>query len=233
MREALTKAGFFDDPTPHKLLILGDLFDRGLESREMQAFICSLMDKDEVILIRGNHEDLFKAFATVDMGNPYSHHISNGTYNTALHLTGMDKNLALGSPHSIALAAMTTPYFRVIMSAMLDYYETSNYIFVHGWIPCFKEHHGFNAISDWRNASPELWAKARWINGMAAYESVYDDKTIVCGHWHASYGHSKIEGNGPEFGTGADFTPFYGNGIIALDACTAVSGFVNCIVIED
>ena len=35
------------------------------------------------------------------------------------------------------------------------------------------------------------------------------------------------------FGPDADFSPFYGQGVIALDACTAVSGFVNCIVIED
>ena len=30
-----------------------------------------------------------------------------------------------------------------------------------------------------------------------------------------------------------DFSPFYSEGIIAIDACTAVSGRVNCIVIED
>ena len=60
-----------------------------------------------------------------------------------------------------------------------------------------------------------------------------DGKTIVCGHWHASYGHSVMEGKGSEFGPDADFSPFYGQGVIALDACTAVSGFVNCIVIED
>lgn len=233
MREALTKAGFFDDPMPHKLLILGDLFDRGLESREMQAFICDLMDKDQVILIRGNHEDLFYEFATIDEGNPYSHHVSNGTYNTALHLTGMDKGIALIRNHDFAEAARKTPLFTKIMPAMLDFYETPHYVFVHGWIPCIKEFGHYDAIYDWRNASPNLWSRARWINGMAAYESIYDDKTIVCGHWHASYGHSKIDGNGPEFGTGADFTPFYGKGIIALDACTAVSGFVNCIVIED
>ena len=28
-------------------------------------------------------------------------------------------------------------------------------------------------------------------------------------------------------------TPYYGHGIIAIDACTAFSGKVNCLVIED
>ena len=38
---------------------------------------------------------------------------------------------------------------------------------------------------------------------------------------------------GTEFGEDADFTPFYGEGIVAIDACTAESGFVNCVVIVD
>ena len=58
-------------------------------------------------------------------------------------------------------------------------------------------------------------------------------KTIVCGHWHTSYGHSKFEGKGTEFGKDADFSPYIAPGIIALDACTARSGIVNYIVIED
>lgn len=53
------------------------------------------------------------------------------------------------------------------------------------------------------------------------------------GYWHISYGHSKFEGKGTEFGRDADFSPYVAPGIIALDACTAYSGIVNCIVIED
>ena len=55
---ALTEKGFFEDKEPHKLIICGDLFDRGYEAVKLQEFILELMDKDEVILIRGNHEDL-------------------------------------------------------------------------------------------------------------------------------------------------------------------------------
>jgi len=69
---------------------------------------------------------------------------------------------------------------------------------------------------------------------MAANDTVYEnEKTIVCGHWHASYGHAVFENHGTEFGADADFRPYYGSGITALDACTAASGFVNCIAIDD
>ena len=32
LHEALESAGYFDDPEPHRLIILGDIFDRGGEA---------------------------------------------------------------------------------------------------------------------------------------------------------------------------------------------------------
>ena len=52
MKKALEEAGFFADETPHKLIMLGDIMDRGKEAKELQAFILDLMDKDMFILIR-------------------------------------------------------------------------------------------------------------------------------------------------------------------------------------
>ena len=42
-----------------------------------------------------------------------------------------------------------------------------------------------------------------------------------------------IHASGSEWGKDADFSPFEAEGIIAIDACAASSGRVNCIVIED
>ena len=130
-------------------------------------------------------------------------------------------------------AAKRTPYSRQIIPSMLDYFETEHYVFVHGWIPCIYEHGQYSYYTDWRHASPSGWAQARWVNGMDASQACMEDKTIVCGHWHASYGHTKYEHKGSEFGPDAVFSPFYGSGIIALDACTAHSGQINVIVLED
>ena len=109
---ALKDAGYYSDPKPHKLMVLGDLFDRGSEAAELQSYILNLMDKDEVILIRGNHEDLFVEMVTEDEGLPYSHHVSNGTYDTALHLTGYDPVMAQIRHYDFADEAMKTPYYR-------------------------------------------------------------------------------------------------------------------------
>lgn len=71
------------------------------------------------------------------------------------------------------------------------------------------------------------------VNETNVSDTAEGGATTVCGHWHASYGHTVYEKKGSEFGPDANFQPYYGNGIIALDACTVVSGFVNCIIIDD
>ena len=233
-REALETAGFFEETQPHKLIILGDLFDRGNEAKGMQAFILKLMDEGKIILVRGNHEDLFEEMVTADEGLPVRHHVSNGTYGTALQLTDFDPAMAQIRNYDFAEAAQRTPYFTKIIPSMLDYYETDHYVFVHGWIPSIRERNGgYSYYSTWREARPGEWRCARWYNGMDAAQSASEEKTVICGHWHASYGHSRYENKGSEFGRDADFSPYYGPGVIAIDACTAHSQQINVLVIED
>ena len=232
--KALEDAGYFTDPGPRRLVILGDIFDRGQEAVKMQEFILRLIEEEDVILVRGNHEDLFAEMITIDEGLPVRHHLSNGTYGTALQLTGYDPGLALVRNLDFAEAAQATPYYGEIIPATVDYYETAGYIFVHGWIPCIRDSGGgYSYDPDWRTTGPEGWKTARWVNGMDAAQSCAAGKTVLCGHWHCSYGHAAYEGKGSEFGPDADFSPSYGPGVIALDACTAHSGQINMLVLED
>ena len=89
--------------------------------------------------------------------------------------------------------------------------------------------------SKWRTASDKAWERARWINGIRAAKdgAVEKDKTIVCGHYHASYGHSAIEKICSQSGSDAIHEPYYNDGIIAIDGWTAVSKTVNCLVLKD
>ena len=126
MKSALKKAGFFSDDVPHKLIMLGDIFDRGHEAKQIQQFVLEQMEQDGVILIRGNHEDLFVELVTIDEGRPYSHHKSNGTYDTALQLTGFDPVMASIRNYDFADEAKNTPFYKKIIPAMLDYFETEH-----------------------------------------------------------------------------------------------------------
>ncbi len=242
LKESLTKAGFFEDQEPHKLIVCGDLFDRGTESCALQSFILDLLDKDQVILIKGNHEDLALTLLYQCLFTNYipEHHYANGTIDTVCQLTNSTTQTLRTDYQAVAQAFANTPFIKTIIPAMLVFYETKHYIFTHGWIPCtlfqyrsYAKEYVF--IEDWRNAAKDAWNQARWINGMeAAHNGIIEkDKTIVCGHWHCSFGHSRYEGDGGEFDHDPNFTPYYGDGIIALDACTPISPTVNCIVLED
>ena len=236
--EALNEKGYFSDTEPHKLIICGDLLDRGKQAKEIIDFVLDLMKKNEVILIRGNHEDLL--IDLVDNIYKYLpdpsvyHHGTNGTYKTALELARMKPLDVELYPESFRNRVLCTPFVRKIMENMIDYYETDNYIFVHGWIPCnaYKARGKETTYSynpNWRSASKKDWEDARWYNGMAAHHFGVREKnkTIVCGHYHSAWGHQVFEGKND------DFSPYYNEGIIAIDGSTAYTKKVNCIVIED
>lgn len=242
LKEALIEKGFFTDTNPHKLIICGDLYDRGKEARALQDFILDLLSKDQVILIRGNHEDLALELLHnwhLKSYNRYYHH-TNGTIDTIYQLTGNSTAITPSDWEKVGQDFMHNPYIQSIIPAMVDYYETEHYIFTHGWIPCTPINSStyvkdYIPFESWRNANSDAWDKARWLNGMEAAHAgvIVKGKTIVCGHWHSSFGHANYENNGGEFDNNPDFSPYYGNGIIALDACTPFSHKVNCIVIED
>ncbi len=258
LREKLQKVGFFDDKEPNKLVVCGDLLDRGQEAVKLIDFMMELLIEDRLIFITGNHEDRFVAcMQEIARGNIFeiasgmSVHYKNGTWGSLLQIAGMDElevAKKISDPSTVKEISgellkkvMASPFYKVLLMKGIDYYETRNYIFVHGWIPCEMEDVGtvnesFKYVADWRDRDVTEWQRARWCNGMklaCSFSVKEPNKTIVCGHWHAAYGHAVYEKKGKERGEGSIHTPFYADGIIAIDACTAESGEINCLVIED
>ncbi|MBQ9116351.1 MAG: metallophosphoesterase [Clostridia bacterium] len=248
MKKALDRAGFFDDPEPHKLVICGDILDRGKEAKELVDFLCELQKKGMLVFVNGNHDDLFiKALQEIAAGGVaavsnslFSYHYLNGTWDSLLQLAEMNESQAKRYPLVLVERVRSSPFYTDLLPSRVNYYETEKYIFCHGWIPVINN--GTNSSPkylfdpDWRTADVAAWERATWLNGieLACKLGIRPpEKTVVCGHFHASYGHSKIDGNGPERGHGAIYTTFYGDGIIALDGCTVISGIVNCEVIKD
>ena len=232
MLQALNEAGYKGEPD-QKIVVLGDVMDRGKEPLEMQKFLLDHLERDDIILVKGNHEDLFVELATIDGGKAEEHHVHNGTFRTGYQLTGWHHQTARARPYDFAMALQQTPFYREIIPAMSDYWEAGDYIGVHGWLPIRRPYSFCRIDPNWRDAGKDTWYRARWDNGMYCF--LFDrvpEKTVLCGHYHTSFAHSRYEHNGPEFGRGADFSPYYGKGIIALDACTALSKKVNCVMVE-
>lgn len=247
LKDALTAAGWDSENPDHWLISCGDNFDRGKESREMWEF---LMKTPRLICIRGNHEDLLdKCLAR---GVAAERDYANGTYRTiqAFNTTK--------APFDVACFELDR-MLGGLRRRMRNYFETQHYVFTHGWIPipCLWEKgnpcpfifdvdcHTECLCDKWRNAPASEWNAARWSNGMDwAHEGfILPDKTIVCGHWNASFGHMRHLWNWsvqPEdiedlyqWGDIANHNPYKDVGIIAIDASTMVSNKVNVVVIDD
>lgn len=231
MIEALKKAGFDKNNPNHLLIGLGDYWDRGLKPKQVMDYLLSLPNK---VLIKGNHEDLIIDLCRRKFTK--SHDYSNGTVLT----------LGALSPDANSYKELFENGLKLseeFQADMKDYFETSNYIFVHGWIPVNITSKDDNVNdTNWRNSDKIAWKEARWSNGidMANAGLIEPNKTIVCGHYHCSYGHylDKLKNKEDvsedwQYNENAIWDPYYGNGIIAIDRCTAITGKVNVLILED
>jgi serine/threonine protein phosphatase 1 len=55
---ALKEAGFFEEKEDCRLVVCGDVLDRGKEAIRMINFLLRLKNDGKLILITGNHEEL-------------------------------------------------------------------------------------------------------------------------------------------------------------------------------
>lgn len=220
---ALSEKGFDIENPEHKIIVCGDLFDRGNKPKEIIDFV--LKNKEKIILVRGNHEDLMEEM--VNRGFPFGMDYHNGTERTINQLVSeeMDRN----DYKDIAKKSRLNK----VLSLTTDYYETEKYIFVHSWIPINTGNYRYK--EDWRKATKKEWSEARWVNPLEMYKAnLFPEKTIVFGHWHVSVFWAKENPKKySEWGANACFDPFIKEGIIALDACTAYSRKVNVVLLED
>lgn len=231
LMNALTEAGFDQNNCDHKIIICGDLFDRMDETVKCFEFVKELQTQDRLIYIKGNHEDLlFDCVEEISMGRiPGAHHFHNGTVATICQFCGENEWIIYDPTWRNKILEVMQPVLDFIDENCVDCCVIGDYVFVHGWWPCFEH---VNSLSD---ADESDWNEARWLNGMDMWTNPANripGKTIVCGHWHCNWAHSRLHNKCSEWGEDVIFDPFIDDGIIAIDACTAYSGKCNVVVID-
>lgn len=247
-KKELYKQGFDLNNENHYLIICGDLFDRGNQSKELLNWLLELNKTGRLMLIRGNHEDLFDMLLKeLKQGFTISqHHIHNGTVDTLSQLTGISLTDLYTHNYKYEDIIDKLKDYHLLINNCKDYYEIGNYVFVHGWVPYTlqdshdpsQQENEFSCIMIPEislNAEKFMWESARWYNGMREWYKgiIIPGKTIVCGHWHTSFANYEYHNKGSgEFEKDSDFGPFIDEGIIALDACTAFSGKINVIKLK-
>lgn len=245
-KKALDKAGFDPNNEDHWLVVCGDCFDRGPDSGLLLHF---LMQLERKVLVKGNHDILLEDLCKREFS--YSHDRTNGTVTTVQDIGDM----GCGYPFD-ECCQRTWNKTAAYRDLLVNYFETQNYIFVHSWIPTNVKYKGSSKpwyqqgkiltwMEDWRNANDVEWEEAMWGNPFVRAEQGLNQtgKTIVFGHWHCSAGHSMLtavklsefesECKISEFEDDAIWEPCYFKNTIGIDRCTAYTGEVNVLVLED
>lgn len=190
MMIALDKANF--NPETDTLITLGDLFDRGDNSKEVLEYVMSLPN---YIPIWGNHDyRLRQLILGLDQVQDYDK--SNGITYTLKSFCNMDKipSIYLG----IQVLKSDNSY-RDIYNKLWDYFDKCGWaiefpdlIGVHAWLP-FHTAYGATLKEDryylnkeWRTSKNNNWDEAVWANTKnMLMNSCYPDKDMIVGHWHA------------------------------------------------
>ena len=184
--KALNEKGFDKDNKAHILIVDGDIFDRGNKPIAVFKFLMSL-NKDNLILIRGNHEDLF-----IDLSMRYPSYIDgcNGTYKTFVSIAKsiVNKNpsyysyVDFNNWDDILDLVLNSPIYKFIIDSnnFKNYVELGDIIIIHGSLP-----HTFNIE---KLTDEEIWSSSRWDYAYldcdnAYFKNAFDNgKKIICGH---------------------------------------------------
>ena len=231
--KALKDAGWDESNPEHVIVVCGDCIDRGNETAEMVEWLIDLISKDKLIYVMGNHDLLMQSM--LNRGYSLSHDVHNGTRRSYYQLLNAHTDMMNGKSSDEIVSAVLQPLY----DKMVNYFETKNYIFVHSWIPTFKVGYDkYEYRKDWRNATQEEWGAATWGNPFFKAQDGLNQtgKTIVAGHWHCSLGHViDSDGELTEFGDDACWDIYKNEAwkFIGIDKCTAHTGKVNVLILED
>lgn len=223
----IQKSGYEMDNKEHQLISVGDNFGRaekGDGSLGIFNYLRSEKHAKQPICIRGNHESIFLEALKRDYF----------TYNDIMN--GEDKTFTSFSKYSLQalqssnISLLPFDWNPVIkwIESMPWYFETTNYIFTHGWIP-FEDAYP----TDLSEISAEEWDDSTWAKTpydvqrhKFYYPSGYK-KTIVVGHWTSSdfWGLEGIDSNDQYFSKEYKFA--------ILDQCTKLSNRCEVHCFED
>lgn len=126
------------------LVLIGDLIDRGIQSKEVLTKALALSQDDEVsfVYIRGNHEQLFLDFINYPTQS-YKPWLANGGDKTLFSLLGQDYVEKHDREPEVIAQALKDQYpeFIQLMNASVLYYQKNNLLCVHAGVnPQLKDY---------------------------------------------------------------------------------------------
>lgn len=152
-----------------QLLFVGDLADRGENSKATLERVYALKEQEDAIVLKGNHDEMLELF----LEHPADHvmlYYMNGGESTVNQLLGREVYRS-DFEENVQEIKERYPWLLPFLKSLPLYYEWGEYLFVHAGVNLNEE--------DWRDSSNHNFV---WIR-----EGFYDqpnttDKKIVFGH---------------------------------------------------
>lgn len=153
-----------------QLLLIGDLGDRGEDSKACFELAHQLVRDKGAVCLRGNHEEMLLQFLEKPEEHFMLYQMNGGmkTVQSFLHPGAQDEY----SPTEMAMMMKSIyPFLRPFLESLPTYYEWENFVFAHAGVNLRKK--------DWKQTSEQdfVWIREGFID-----QSNRSGKTIVFGH---------------------------------------------------
>lgn len=217
---ALSKAQYDSNNSLHHLIVIGDMFDRGTQSKEVLEYLYSLSMDDKVTVILGNHDNFLIELLDGKYQKALFNIRYNGTRMTLISL--LEKNLEPETELADVKSEIVEkyPYLNEWLKSFPLYLELGDYIFVHGGI------NGRN--KNWRNGTNHDFIWSRQIN----LEPV-ENKTMVVGHHRtATIRYPGVNYKSLLIREPEAFNILYKKKKIFIDSFVEISKFINVLVLQ-
>lgn len=157
------------NPESETLVFLGDLVDRGPESYKVITYIMELKNKYDVVVIGGNHDELFIEWLESPEDGGYYYDI--GGRETIDSFFG--NRLSFELLPSVLAEKLKSDFPEIIkfLKELPSFFETEKFIFVHA---------GINLdLKNWSNSTDKVF---KWIRKPFIYGKNDTGKKVVFGH---------------------------------------------------
>ena len=241
MVDALEEKGFDKEDPNHKIIFLGDAFDKGDKPVETYLYFKDLVEKDKMIWTLGNHD---VELINVIRNRKYSRDCRNTPISIAKYYnSSIDEDSDI---EEVCSTLENNGVLDLLLNKTCDYFELDKYIFVHGCIPTLKGEYD----PKWREVPRSKWDSllVRSGNGVKFILKKglrIPGKTLVCGHvgsyfGHLVHDHPELELDSKEFNRlknkyskdVSKYHMFIDDKVINLDGNGYRTGIINVLVIE-
>ena len=220
MVTALLKLGYNSENTNHHLIVLGDLFDRGKQPKDVLEFLYQLNLEDKASIIIGNHDTFLLDFLKGNHKRVLFNINRDGFGETLKYLSGIKPNEDnLDKIKEIIEDEYS--FLKNWLQSFPYYIELENYIFVHGGID--------GKLLDWKTMS----SKRDFVWNREYDLTPIDGKIIVAGHHRVATIRKKTDDyhllflHNPEM-----FDILYEKGKILIDRYVEVSNEINVLKLD-